>query len=67
MRSNVALLGLGIVALSIFSAIPASAANVEMRILSASTVQDSSVRCPDKVILTETSRPYREGGYTIDG
>jgi hypothetical protein len=64
MRSNIARLGLGIVALSIFSAVPASAANVEMRVL---TANDTGAICPDKVTLTETPRPYREGGYTIDG
>lgn len=67
MRLNISLLGLGIVALSIFSAVPARAANIEMRIFTANDVEDSRSFCPDKVTLTETSRPYREGGYTIDG
>lgn len=64
MRSNAALFAL---VLSIFSAVSVNAAPVEMRVSAPSNVQDSGVRCPTKVMLTETSRPYREGGYTIDG
>jgi hypothetical protein len=27
----------------------------------------AKIRCPNKVIVTETPRPYREGGYETDG
>ncbi|MGV0026578.1 hypothetical protein [Phormidesmis priestleyi] len=62
-----AVLGVGMSVLSVLPTASASAANIEMRVSKAIESQDSSVRCPDKVIVTETSRPYREGGYTIDG
>ncbi len=67
MQSHIARFGLGMAALAIFSASSVGATPIEMRVLSASNAQDPGVLCPDKVNLTETSRPYREGGYTIDG
>ena len=60
------ILGIGIAA-SLLSSLPAQAANLELQVFRAIDTQDSSVRCPAKVVLTETSQPYREGGYAIDG
>ncbi|MGG6267839.1 hypothetical protein ACQ4M3_14695 [Leptolyngbya sp. AN03gr2] len=53
--------------LSVLSAIAVNAAPIEMRVLPAIDAQNPGNLCPEKVTLTETSRPYREGGYTIDG
>ncbi|MBD1845506.1 hypothetical protein H6F89_19250 [Cyanobacteria bacterium FACHB-63] len=66
MRSNPALFALGISALFWFPAISANAAPIKMQVLAANIGQNT-VRCPNEVTLTEASRPYREGGYTIDG
>jgi hypothetical protein len=57
----------GVSVLSMFPAVSASAANIEMRVSTLIDAQGSKVRCPEKVTLTENPRPYREGGYTIDG
>jgi hypothetical protein len=67
MQWNTALLGVGMSVLSVLPAVSAGAANIEMQVLTAIEAQNSGGRCPDKVIVTETPRPYREGGYTIDG
>ncbi|BAU10837.1 hypothetical protein LEP3755_13290 [Leptolyngbya sp. NIES-3755] len=53
--------------LSLFSVATANAATIEMRVLPTIDAQNPGNLCPEKVMLTETSRPYREGGYTIDG
>ncbi|MBE9009971.1 hypothetical protein IQ250_07095 [Pseudanabaenaceae cyanobacterium LEGE 13415] len=53
--------------LSILSAATVNAATIEMRVLPTNDGQNPGNLCPEKVTLTETSRPYREGGYTIDG
>ncbi|KAM3093061.1 hypothetical protein ACKFKF_30145 [Phormidesmis sp. 146-12] len=67
MQWNAALLSVGVAILSVLPAVSASAASIEMRVLDAIDAQGSNGRCPEKVVLTEASRPYREGGYTIDG
>ncbi len=51
----------------VLSSLPAQAANLELQVFKAIDTQDPSVRCPATVVVTETPRPYREGGYTIDG
>lgn len=52
---------------TILIALPVKAEPVELQVFKALTASDDSVRCPDKVTVTQTSQPYREGGYTIDG
>ena len=66
MKLHFSLLGTGIAA-SLLSSLPAHAANLDLDVFKAIDTQDPSVRCPAKVVVTETSQPYREGGYTIDG
>ncbi len=61
-----ALIGTGITAL-LLSSLPAHAANLDLEVFKAIDTQDPNVRCPAKVVVTETPQPYREGGYTIDG
>lgn len=60
-------LGLAIIALSALPAMSASAANVELKIAKLVDPGAQTSRCPDKVIVTETPKPYREGSYAIDG
>ncbi len=66
MKPRFSLLGIGIVA-SLLSSLPAHAANLDLKVLRAIDTQDPNVRCPAKVVITETSQPYREGSYAIDG
>ena len=66
MRLFPSILGISIAA-SLLSSFPAQAANLELQVFKAIDTQDPSVRCPAKVIITETPQPYREGSYAIDG
>ncbi len=59
------LLGLILASSGIAITTPAQANSIEMPVYKAIDAQE--VKCPDKITLTEQSRPYREGGYTIDG
>ncbi len=52
---------------ALLSSLPAQAANLELQVFRTIDTQDPSVRCPAKVVLTETPQPYREGSYAIDG
>jgi hypothetical protein len=67
MKLQHSLLGMAVIALSVLPIVPAHAANLELQVFKAIDAQTEKTRCPDKVTVTETSRPYREGGYTIDG
>ncbi len=67
MRWNAVLVSVGVSVLSVLSAVSASAANIEMRVSNAIDAQGSNIRCPEKVVVIETSRPYREASYAIDG
>lgn len=60
------ILGLGI-ATSLLSNLPVQAASLELQVLKAIDTQNPGIRCPAKVVVTETSQPYREGSYAIDG
>jgi len=64
-RLTRSLTGLGITALALLTTMPAQARSVEMQVYRA--IDTQTVRCPEKVTVTENPRPYREGGYTIDG
>ncbi len=65
---NGALLTGGIAILSMLVASPARASTIELEVLAAlQPTPGEGMRCPDKVSLTQTARPYREGGYTLDG
>ena len=59
-------IGIGIAAW-VLSSLPAHAANLDLKVFKAIDTQDPNVRCPAKVVVTETPRPYREGSYAIDG
>ncbi|WP_068816171.1 hypothetical protein [Phormidesmis priestleyi] len=59
-------IGIGIVAW-VLSSLPAHAANLDLKVFKAIDTQDPNVRCPAKVVVTETLQPYREGSYAIDG
>ncbi|NJK52799.1 MAG: hypothetical protein HC936_08130 [Leptolyngbyaceae cyanobacterium SU_3_3] len=67
MKQTHFLLSSSAIALAIFSAASASAANIEMSVAQAIDASDRAIRCPAKLIITQGSRPYREGGYTLDG
>lgn len=60
------ILGISIAAPLLLS-LPAQAANLELQVFRAIDTQDPNVRCPAKVVVTETPQPYREGSYAIDG
>ncbi len=65
---NGVLLTGGIAILSMLVASPARASTIELEVLAAlQPTSGEGMRCPDKVSLTQTARPYREGGYTLDG
>ena len=66
MRLFPSLLGISI-GVFLLSSPPAQAADLELQVFKASDTQDPRVRCPARVIVTETPQPYREGSYTIDG
>ena len=59
-------IGIGIAA-SLLSCLPAHAANLDLEVFKAIDTQDPNVRCPAKVVVTETPQPYREGSFAIDG
>lgn len=57
-------LGIGLwVALEMLGA-PAQAATLELGVFK--TIEGADARCPDRVVVTEESKPY-EGGYTVHG
>jgi hypothetical protein len=58
---------IGSVSVSLLSlmSFSALASTIEMRPRLAG--DPTKIRCPDKVIVTQTPQPYREGGYEIDG
>ncbi len=66
MKPQFSLIGISIAA-SLLSSLPAHAANLDLEVFKAIDTQDPNVRCPAKVVVSETPQPYREGGYTIDG
>ena len=57
--------GLGALALTLLTTAPVQAAPIELQVFKA--LDDQTIRCPEKVVVSEQSQPYREGGYTIDG
>ncbi|MBW4469025.1 MAG: hypothetical protein KME45_01325 [Stenomitos rutilans HA7619-LM2] len=59
------LTGLGLTTMALLMTLPAQAGTLEMQVYPA--IDTQTVRCPEKVTLTEKPQPYREGGYTIDG
>ena len=66
MRLFPSILGISLGA-SLLSSLPVQATNLELQVFRASDTQNSRVRCPATVVVTETPQPYREGSYTIDG
>lgn len=59
------LTGLGLTALALLTTLPAQARSIEMQVYPA--IDTQTVRCPERLTVTEQPQPYREGGYTIDG
>ena len=57
--------GLGVLAWTLLATAPVKAAPIELQVFKA--LDDQAIRCPEKVVVSEQSQPYREGGYTIDG
>jgi hypothetical protein len=55
---------LSLVSVSAMS-VSAIASTIEMRPRLAG--DPTKIRCPDKVMVTQTPQPYREGGYETDG
>lgn len=66
MRLLSSILGISI-GVSLLSSPAAQAANLELQVFRAIDTQNPRVRCPAKVLVTETPQPYREGSYAIDG
>ena len=58
------ILGIGIGLLSLFSGLSAQAQNIELKVYSEN---DNKQSCPNKVIASEVSQPYREGSFATDG
>jgi hypothetical protein len=55
-------LGMGLLSLS---TIQAMAGTIELKPFPL-TDAPQTVRCPQKVMASETTEPYQEGGYTLD-
>ena len=65
MKLTRSLTSLGIATLAVLTPMPGQARTVEMQVYRA--IDTQTVRCPERVTVTEQPQPYREGGYTIDG
>ena len=68
MRLKVVVWGLGV---SVFTggflttSLAALADNIELQVFK--SIDAQLVNCPEKITVVEQGRPYREGGFTIDG
>ena len=61
-------IGISIILLSLLPSSSVQAQNAATKIeLKVYSQNEQKQSCPDKVIVTETAQPYREGGFATDG